>query len=162
MDDPQKLLKDVLTNFDLLEYGKDLRLRNYTVLMKDEFTLKRNWNYIINLHNKGQSGSHWVSMVTSDTAQAFYFDSFGMPPPQNIVKILKDNFYKIYFNSKQIQDIKSEVCGYFTLGFIIYMRLFSQPSISLMNNFAKFFKSKKLSDNDLIIKKFVRRFLINR
>ena len=60
---------------------------------------------IINLDSNNGPGTHWACYVDS-----FYFDPFGLPPPENIF------FFKLY-NTLQDQKKISVLCGYFCLFF---------------------------------------------
>ena len=57
---------------------------------------------IINLHPK--KGTHWVCFFNK-----FYFDSYGCPPPQNILNHIKSNYKKCIYSTYQIQK-KDSVC----------------------------------------------------
>lgn len=72
--------------------------------------------FIMNTDNSYSSGSHWtVIFLPSDTALSEYFDSFGKPPRNNIIK-LNDFVY----NQKRIQNIFSSICGHYCLLFVWY------------------------------------------
>ena len=43
---------------------------------------------IVNLNKHNQSGSHWVCYAVGESHK-IYFDSFGEPPPPELVKYLK-------------------------------------------------------------------------
>ena len=57
-------------------------------------------------HGNGP-GTHWVCYV-----DPFYFDPFGLPPPENILSIKRNNTSQ--YQKKKI----SILCGYFCLFFI--------------------------------------------
>lgn len=78
--------------------------------------------YIINFDKSNESGSHWVSIVFSigNKKPAEYFDSFGYPPKhKEIIKFLKNNSYYWIYNSKQIQNENTFVCGQYCVIFIL-------------------------------------------
>ena len=56
---------------------------------------------IVNLHPT--KGTHWVMFVTE-----FYFDSYGCPPPTNILNHIKKGIYPEY----QIQKNDSYCAAY--------------------------------------------------
>ena len=70
--------------------------------------------YIINLDDSNQEGSHWVQVGTLD-AVISYFDSFGRPPPHEILKILADNGEIVLYSDLPIQSPLSQACGYHVL-----------------------------------------------
>ena len=87
------------------------------VIAKDEeILLNKNGNYIINLENHNQKGSHWTTLIMTKK-DCIYIDSFGQPPPQEVEDFLKNKYKKesITYNTMMIQDIKSTYCGYFCI-----------------------------------------------
>ena len=94
-----------MSNFDLLEWCRYLNIPIKNVLSRDQ-TVPHNHKlalFIYNLEPSYMKGVHWVSTYVKNNV-INYFDSFGMPPMQEIVdhakkKILlsfiKINNYKI-------------------------------------------------------------------
>ena len=63
------------------------------------------------------SGSHWVTTyVRNGTIN--YFDSFGMPPFQELVNHAKERNLTLLHQNKQIQNLYTTTCGYFCLYFL--------------------------------------------
>lgn len=48
----------------------------------------------------------------------YYFDSFGLPPSESIKKYLKTSDKQILYNTSEIQNIKSDMCGTYCIHFI--------------------------------------------
>ena len=63
---------------------------------------------IINLDSNNGSGTHWACYVDS-----FYFDPFGLPPPENILFIKRYN--TLQYQKKKKKKKISVLCGYFCL-----------------------------------------------
>ena len=63
------------------------------------------------------SGSHWVATFVKD-GRINYFDSFGLPPFQEIVNHAKKNNLTLIHQKKQIQNLFTTTCGYFCLYFL--------------------------------------------
>ncbi len=106
------ILYNMITNFDIEEIAKGLKLPIIGVFSKDKLPQKRSvGSYYINMedHDKG-SGTHWVFARIFPTGFACYFDSFGISPPEQVRDFLKP-FAPFPFSNRQIQDIKSENCG---------------------------------------------------
>ena len=59
------------------------------------------------------SGSHWVATYVIN-----YFDSFGMPPFQEIVNHAKKKNLTLLHQNQQIQNLYTTTCGYFCLYFL--------------------------------------------
>lgn len=70
---------------------------------------------VVNLDNDSGPGTHWVCyIVDKNLPFAFYFDSFGLAPPKEVVDYLKRLVNKpLSYNSSQIQNITSILCGYY-------------------------------------------------
>jgi len=63
------------------------------------------------------SGSHWIATYVKDNV-INYFDSFGMPPFQEIVDHAKKKDLTLLHQNQQIQNLYSSTCGYFCLYFL--------------------------------------------
>ena len=63
------------------------------------------------------SGSHWVANYVKDKV-INYFDSFGMPPFQEMVDHAKKKNLTLLHQNNQIQNLMSSTCGYFCLYFL--------------------------------------------
>jgi hypothetical protein len=79
---------------------------------------------IINTDPHTQQGTHWIAMhFQPKSSTAFYFDSYGQPPPSglNILSFLKRNFTVWDYNTTSLQGPRSVVCGYYCCLFALYM-----------------------------------------
>ena len=95
-----------MSNFDIMNWVKELKIKKFDgVFNKDSRQWASNCG-IINLDNNIGPGTHWVCYVDS-----FYFDPFGLPPPENILSIKR-------YNTSQYQKKISVLCCYFCLFFI--------------------------------------------
>ena len=73
--------------------------------------------FIYNLELSYMHGSHWVSTYVKDGV-INYFDSFGMPPFQEIVDHARRKNLTLLHQNNQIQNIMTTTCGYFCLYFL--------------------------------------------
>ena len=108
-----------LSNYDLIEWCKYLNIPIKDVLSRDE-TVPHNHKqalFIYNLEPSFMSGSHWVSTYVKDNV-INYFDSFGLPPFQEIVNHSKKKNLTLLHQNDQIQNIMTTTCGYFCLYFL--------------------------------------------
>ena len=101
------------------------------VLSKDEYShmyagvfpidllpdvLKPQQVYILNLDTSKEKGSHWVCLQTIGAPEIItYFDSFGSPPPLEIIPKLLRNGKTIVYSDIAVQSILSQYCGYHCL-----------------------------------------------
>ena len=47
-----------------------------------------------------------------------YFDSFGLVPPNEVIKYMKTTNKNIIYNDSQIQNMNSILCGYYCIYYI--------------------------------------------
>ena len=112
---PQNTLctRDILNLVDLMEIPNFVGVR-----MRDEFKGKGKPVEcgIMNLNTSSEPGSHWTCYY-SNGDNVFYFDSFGEPPPIELLKYLKSDleFSKdlpvIKRNALTVQHDQSSECG---------------------------------------------------
>ena len=111
-----------LSNHELIEYIKQLKIKHFRgVFMRDDLPKKKRTKEcgIVNLADSLSDGTHWVcyfNNLPSAAAQEqnYYFDSYGLPPPLEIVEYLGENLeYNIY----QIQK-SGQICGHLCLYFL--------------------------------------------
>jgi len=62
-------------------------------------------------------GSHWVSTYVKDNV-INYFDSFGLPPFQEIVDHAKKKNLTLLHQNQQIRNLYTATCGWFCLYFL--------------------------------------------
>ena len=89
----------------------------------DTLTISRNNNtqaFVINTANSNSPGEHWTALIL-DNKKYFFFDSFGLEILNlDILKQIKNHDISTYkYNSKQIQPVNSNNCGYYCIAFIV-------------------------------------------
>lgn len=128
-----------LTDSQMETLLKKMKVPLAKIVFKDEMPTKVEYNkaYIINLDDEFDektgmlnSGSHWTCLVVmkykDNKVKPFYFDSYGAPPPEDIKNaVLKSTGQKLPFNTKNIQSLMGEVCGFFCCALLHY--LFAYP-----------------------------------
>ena len=104
---------------DILNYVQRLRIPNFRgVKMRDELPSKprKIESGILNLNTSYEAGSHWVAWY-KDGKERYYFDSFGEPPPIEMMQYLKSNreleldLPAIRQNAVTVQHDISNECG---------------------------------------------------
>ena len=122
-----------LTNFDLHRLCKKMDLPIVGVFSKDELkgVPQQIGTYYINMSDSHKAGTHFVCFkIVCDEdrgnykgkkgkakqCEALYFDSFGIDMPNDVREYLK-NFSPVVWNNRHIQNIQSDVCGWFCLLF---------------------------------------------
>ena len=108
-----------MSNFDLLDWCKYLNIPINNVLSREESSPHNHKQalFIYNLEPSYMSGSHWVATYVKNGV-INYFDSFGMPPFQEIVNHAKRKNMTLLHQSDQIQNLMTTTCGYFCLYFL--------------------------------------------
>ena len=69
--------------------------------------------YVVNLDDDTGPGTHWVVICVNHDI-VFYFDSFGMKPPAEVIKLSNNSYIA---NTSQYQHMDSVLCGYFCIFF---------------------------------------------
>ena len=103
-----------LTNFELIDAAKKLNIPDFRgVYLRDELPNKpkRNECGILNLDDSSGSGTHW-QLFSKKGKVKLCFDSFGLPPPTELLKYLKG---PVYYNSERIQPDNEVFCGHLCL-----------------------------------------------
>uniref|UniRef100_A0A1I7WTM5 Ubiquitinyl hydrolase 1 n=1 Tax=Heterorhabditis bacteriophora TaxID=37862 RepID=A0A1I7WTM5_HETBA len=112
------LRKDLkpLTNLDLEELVKELKIEDFRgVFMRDTLSdkiLSREVG-IVNLDSSNNKGTHWVCYKKKQ-GKSYYFDSFALDPPEEIINYLKNNGEEdnlIESSTFQIQAFGTHNCG---------------------------------------------------
>ena len=148
----------MLTNFDLERLATFYHMPLVAVTMKDELPAKPvDGCYIINLQSStAGSGTHWTSLFIHKE-NAYFFDSFGSPPSIEIIKFVKKRKGShLYYNNFIMQDLKSENCGWFAIGFLLWCCshiIFNKDMKNMINEFIDGF-SNDTTKNDQILKDF--------
>ena len=84
-----------LSNIQLIEAAKKLNINNFRdVFLRDELPKKPRANEcgILNLDDSSGRGTHWVGWIKRRNDK-LYFDSYGLPPPTELLKYLSDPVY---------------------------------------------------------------------
>ena len=146
-----------MSNFDIIEICKQRKIPLINVIAKDEENLmKKNGNYVINLQNHNQRGSHWTALVMTKS-DCIYMDSFGQPPPQEVDDFLKNKYKKenINYNTMIIQDMKSDYCGYFCIAFLKSNKENKNKGLlRKLNIFQNIFSTDTIKNDKLLFKYF--------
>ena len=87
------------------------------VFSRDEAKkLKNGQCLVLNLDGVLGSGTHWVGYYRKNDS-IYYFDSFGLPPPQDVIDQYRD-CCRMFYSSNEIQKMKSIKCGYYVIMFL--------------------------------------------
>ena len=160
----------LLSNLDLEYYCKLLKINIIQVLSKDLFKhyKPKTGCYIVNLgDSKTSNGTHWTCFIINEKI-ATYFDSFGLIPPQIIVKFIKryNKHLRIIYSIDQIQDYNSLACGWFCLFYLYYFNVLHKKNTSnipyLLNKHNKKYDLYDTTKNDGILQILIKGILKNK
>ena len=149
-----------LSNFDILEIGRQLKLDIVGVFSKDKLPTERQvGSYYINMEDQNDgNGTHWVFCRIFENGKAVYFDPFGTLAPIEIKDFLKP-FRPYATSNRHIQDNPSDKCGYFCIGCDVFFTYNSNKKRDLFENFDDFLNmfsiNKKI--NDTIIMEYLNK-----
>ena len=148
----------MLSNFDIENIANYYKIP-IVVLMKDELKkIKSNdCNYIINLESSNDgNGTHWLALKI-ENRDCVYFDSYGMLPPEEIISFCKRiSKSHLTYNTKEIQDINAQTCGFFALAFILFLHLNTSGDLYKMSSSFSNLFSLHTKLNNKILQKFFR------
>ena len=108
-----------MSNFDLLEWCRYLNIPIKNVLSRDQKVPHdhKQTLFIYNLEPAYMNGSHWCATYAKDNV-INYFDSFGMPPFEEMLQHAKKENVTLLHQNQQIQNIFSATCGWFCVYFL--------------------------------------------
>ena len=106
-------------------------------------------------NEKDGNGTHWVCFKYG--YPVCYYDSFGIAPPIEIMKIVKR---ELIWNGKQIQNENSSCCGWFCVACIVSD--YDQKHRDTLTHFNRFIYSfsNNTTVNDNILKKMLHNYNI--
>ena len=83
-------------------------------------TMKKNETTVVNLEDYfAGDGTHWVCIYNDEKSDKVeYFDSFGLVPPNEVIKYMKTTNKNIIYNDSHIQNMNSILCGYYCIYYI--------------------------------------------
>ena len=126
-----RFINKALSNIDILDWVDKLGIKHFRgVYSRDNLPAKMNKKEcgIINLDSQIGPGTHWVCYRNIDK-YCEYFDSFGLPMPEEVLTYLSTGGKQIIYSRDEIQERNSVLCGYWCLYFL-YER---QRGISFLN-----------------------------
>ncbi len=85
----------------------------------------------------------------------FYYDSFGVVPPQNIYNISLKNSLNLFYIDKHDQNLDATSCGWWCIAFLYYMNTTKGPMLDRMKKIDKKFNNKKTIDNEIDLRKYI-------
>jgi len=144
-------LTNELTNFDIDDYMKYFKIKNYHgCFIKNELPDLNDGFYVINLNGQ----SHWTCLC-KDGNEYLYYDSFGFPAPIEVENAIKKDGGKSYTSSEnQIQNLDHTSCGFYVIAFCKYLNN-RKDKLKAYEEFIAHF-TDETEINDQILKKMLK------
>lgn len=137
-----------LSNTQVGTIAKLLNIKLSSICLQEDLKymkIEDNTGYVINYGNMDNGGTHYVCIATDDKGFAFFFDSFGVIPDNDVINFMKRGKKRWGYNNWIIQDIKSSLCGWYCLGVIKVCQSKRKGSLfDKANAFINFFKDNTL------------------
>jgi hypothetical protein len=108
--------------------------------------LLKGQSLIINLDKESGNGSHWLAVYCGDE-YTLYFDSFGIIPCPEIIKLMKSAKQPMIYATDELQSVDSIMCGYYACLWIIKIN----RGVSFLDVFDKFRVSNEKSNDKKLI-----------
>ena len=111
-----------LSNIQITDICKKLKIKNFKgVFMRDELKERyqartKNECFVLNHDLSCNNGTHWTCLFVKNGV-AFYFDSFGLDPPLEILDYCKG--LERYCSTSKIQKYDEVICGHYSI-FVLY------------------------------------------
>jgi hypothetical protein len=144
-------------NLELEQMAKYFKLPLVCVIQKDELYQYNHINngfYVINNESSSDgNGSHWTCLFLNNNT-SFFFCSFGSPPSEEIIRYVKRFSKHMKHNNFIIQDQKSDNCGYYCIGFILFLYHNSYNSLEYIKAF-----DDNTKRNDLVLEGIIRLYI---
>ena len=143
-----------LSNHELLQWCDKLGIKICGIYSRNEYMPKKHSPCIINLDDFGNQGTHWVCCFPSSRFEGSlnYFDSFGMPYPEEYAKRAKKDNLQIIYNTSQYQELTSVLCGYYCLFVLHRAVVFNENYPDIL----KVFNENNQKYNENFIKKYFK------
>lgn len=123
----------MLSNFEIISLAEKMNMPLARICFKNQLLdepLRYNIGYIINSQNDKDEdtgdengGMHWTALYIAKNKngriEPLFFDSFGMPPAEDIKKFVAP--HKLPFFTKDIQSLMADCCGFYALAFCYFV-----------------------------------------
>ena len=124
----------MLTDSQLETLADKMDFKIAGIYYKDDIPRKVQFNksYLINMEDKYDAsgnlsaGTHWVCFQSNKypdgSIESIYFDPYGIPPPENVKKVVKEATGKgLPYNTKDIQSLMNNACGWYCSAFLHFI-----------------------------------------
>lgn len=85
--------------------------------MRDELPrgkASRNECLVLNIDHSSNDGTHWTCLFIDNDDVSYYFDSFGLPPPLEVLEYCSNGRERFY-SSFKVQEPDDVICGHYCI-----------------------------------------------
>ena len=91
---------------------------------------------ILNLDSEDGPGNHWICICNlPDSPLIEYFDSYGLPIPEQVLRYMKKSKKQVVSTTNEIQSLDSKACGYYCV-FYLKERERRTPTYDILYQFS--------------------------
>lgn len=147
-----------ISDGQLKTLAKRMRIKLIDVVSKDTLAKRtpRDGSYIINLQDSDAgNGTHWVCCFIRGK-RAMYYDSFGKVMPNDVLTFLKKKCNHIVYSVDQIQNLRSDACGYYCLAVLHWFTKYSKAKDLGygINKYNQQYNTEDTADNEQILNEY--------
>src|SRR5271155_1525977 len=106
-----RIPESALSNIEIEKYIRLLKIKHFKgCYMRDQLRNLKSKKIecgVLNLNLSDEPGSHWTCWFKMSDKN-YYFNSFGLPPPKELVDYLKS---PIIYSTFQLQGMNDQNCG---------------------------------------------------
>ena len=140
----------MLTNTQIRDMARKMSIPLADIAYKTDLPKKFEFNksYFINLDDEYKEdgtlnqGSHWtclqINKYPNDLIEAIYFDPYGIGAPESVKKVFNNTIgakgRQFPHNTKDVQSLMSNACGWFCLAFLHYINAFPKRTKNLYDD----------------------------
>ena len=145
------------SNTDLANISRHLNMPQPIICFDEQLlnTKKLATQYfVLNLGSLANGGTHWVALAIRGGKEAVYFDSFGAPFSRAVSQYIS-GFSKKGYNVTQIQDIHSDLCGWYCMLWLKHIQSSKLDMYAAANAFVNQFFSDYDGNDELLRMKYL-------
>ena len=105
-----------------------------------------------------------MDSIIKDRNDIYYYDSFGVVPPQNLYDVFKIDSHNIYYLdqlNRRDQNIDATSCGWWCIAYLYYMTNSKGSMLDRMKKFEKKF-NKDTKQNEIDLKKYISKIYLKK
>lgn len=149
------------SNTDLIEISRILNIPRPIICFDEDLaTMKRlgTQYFVLNLGHESNGGTHWVGLcIRNRGKEMLYFDSYGVIFP-NMVRDYSASCSKKGYNVTQIQDLHSNLCGWYVMGWLKAIQGSTKDMYKATNDFVNEFWSDYDGNSELLKMMFINNY----